>query len=216
MAHLRPHFRMFQCMTLTYTDLWYNGGGRFLDGSIFNADYLKRLVAGDEATERHFTTYFSDHLRIKLRSRLRSSQMIDDVKQETFLRVFRAIRGSNPPQQPERLPAYVNAFCNNILLERFRDQHKYQGSGHDAVELADESWDPDRELVNEARKKLIREMLDEMPEKERRLLQAMFLEDRDKDEICRDFGVDREYLRVLLHRAKNRARGIFVQKMGAT
>ena len=44
---------------------------------------------------------------------------------------------------------------------------------------------------------------------------AMFLEERSKDEICREFGVDREYLRVLVHRAKNRARVILVKQLGA-
>ena len=68
-------------------------------------------------------------------------------------------------------------------------------------------------FVNESRKKIIRDMLDEMPEKERRLLQALFLEDRDKDEICSEFGVDREYLRVLLHRAKNQFRRLYLKKI---
>ena len=34
----------------------------------------------------------------------------------------------------------------------------------------------------------------------------MFFEGRDKDQICRDLEVDRDYLRVLLHRAKNHFR----------
>jgi len=38
-----------------------------------------------------------------------------------------------------------------------------------------------------------------------------FLEEKGKDEICKDFGVDREYLRVLLHRAKERFRLSFQQ-----
>ena len=186
-----------------------------MDAPTFNEDYLRRLIDVDEATERHFTTYFSDLLRIKLRSRLRSNQLVDDVRQETFLRFFRTIRSKKEILQPERLPAFVNAICNNILLERYRDLHKYQGSGVETPEQVDNSWDPDANFVNETRKRIIRNMLEEMPQKERRLLQALFLEDRDKDDICREFGVDREYLRVLLHRAKNRARGIYLRQAGA-
>ena len=48
-------------------------------------------------------------------------------------------------------------------------------------------------------------MLGSLSTKERSLLQAV-LEERDKDEICRDFGVNREYLRVLMHRAVDKAR----------
>ena len=186
-----------------------------MDGPNFNEDYLRRLIDQDDGTERHFIAYFGDLLRIKLRSRLRSTQLIEDVKQETFLRFFKGLREGKEIHQPERLPAYVNKVCGNILMERYRDLHKYQGTGFEMPEQADESWNPDEALVNRERKQVIREMLDEMPEKERRLLEALFLEERDKDEICREFRVDREYLRVRIHRSKNRARAIFVRKQGA-
>jgi RNA polymerase sigma-70 factor (ECF subfamily) len=186
-----------------------------LEGQNFNEEYLRRLIDGDETTERHFTTYFSDHLRIKLRSRLRSSQLLEDVRQETFMRVFRGIREARSIEQPEKLGAYVNAVCNNVLLETYRSQNKYQGTAYEMPEQTDDSWQPDEAFVNEERKSQVRTMLDELPERERRLLKALFLEDRDKDELCREFGVDREYLRVLLHRAKNRARSILMRKKGA-
>ena len=41
---------------------------------------------------------------------------------------------------------------------------------------------------------------------DRQILRLIFLEERDKDEVCRIFQVNRNYLRVLLHRAKNRFR----------
>ena len=50
-----------------------------------------------------------------------------------------------------------------------------------------------------------------LPQKERDLLTWLFFEGRDKDQVCRDLAVDRDYLRVLLHRAKNRFREQFVQ-----
>ena len=115
---------MFQCMnSLAYTDHWCKGRQGFLDGSTFNGDYLNRLADRDELTERHFVVYFSDLLMIKLRSKLRSSQMIEDVKQETFRRLFEKIRRPDAIQQPDRLPALVNAICNNVLFEGFRAQH---------------------------------------------------------------------------------------------
>ena len=63
--------------------------------------------------------------------------------------------------------------------------------------------------------KKIREILEAMPERDRRLLREIFLEERDKDEVCRDFGVDRDYLRVLLHRAKQSFKSLYVKNMEA-
>ena len=54
----------------------------------FDRGYIERLVAGDAETERHFTRYFGDLLTMKLRSKLRSAAQVEDVKQETFVRVL--------------------------------------------------------------------------------------------------------------------------------
>jgi sigma-70-like protein len=48
----------------------------------------------------------------------------------------------------------------------------------------------------------VRRVLAKLPEKDRKILQALFFEQRDKNEVCMQLGVSREYLRVLLHRAK--------------
>jgi hypothetical protein len=37
----------------------------------------------------------------------------------------------------------------------------------------------------------------------------VFLEEQDKTDICKRFQVDRDYLRVLVHRAKTRFRDAF-------
>ena len=58
----------------------------------FDRAYLDRLASGDPETERHFTRYFGDLLSIKLRSRLRSPAQVEDARQETFLRVMKALR----------------------------------------------------------------------------------------------------------------------------
>ena len=47
------------------------------------------------------------------------------------------------------------------------------------------------------------------------MLKAVFLDERDRDEVCREFGVDRDYLRVLLHRAKQEFKNEYVKRMGS-
>jgi RNA polymerase sigma-70 factor (ECF subfamily) len=82
-------------------------------------------------------------------------------------------------------------------------------------EVADDAPGPESELSLDQQKKRVRKILEMLPQKDRELLRQMFLEERDKDEICRTFNVDREYLRVLLHRAKARFRAALEQTAGA-
>ena len=59
----------------------------------------------------------------------------------------------------------------------------------------------------------VREIVAEMPERDRRIIRGVFLEERDKDEVCRDFGVDRDYLRVLVHRAKQSFKVLYLKSL---
>ncbi|HXA51876.1 MAG TPA: hypothetical protein VNV86_16275, partial [Candidatus Acidoferrum sp.] len=66
----------------------------------FDSGYVQRLAQSDPATERDFTSYFGELLAIKLRSRLRSVDLIQDATQETFLRVLKTLR-QNGVENPE-------------------------------------------------------------------------------------------------------------------
>jgi len=75
----------------------------------FDATYVENLCAGDFATQEHFVRYFTELLHLKLRSRLRSPQAIEDVRQEVFARVAagnasNAPRVAPPPQPAAALP----------------------------------------------------------------------------------------------------------------
>jgi RNA polymerase sigma-70 factor (ECF subfamily) len=61
----------------------------------------------------------------------------------------------------------------------------------------------------------VREILLDLPLRDRSLLKAVFLDERDRDEVCRELGVDREYLRVLLHRAKQEFKAEYVKRIGS-
>ncbi len=173
---------------------------------LFNGEYVRRLTEGDGDTERHFVAYFSELLLIKLRRTLRSPQAIEDVRQETFLRVFSVLRNRGGIDHPEKLGAFVHGVCTNVLAEYYRSFSRHAvASGH-AFDAAGPEPDPETGFVNEERKRSVRQILDAMPLKDQQILRLVFLEEIEKDEVCRLYSVNRDYLRVLLHRAKNRFR----------
>lgn len=177
-----------------------------MDSLFFNEDYLRRLSQGDPAVEQHFADHFGALLRIKLRSRVRSPELVEDVRQETFLRVLKNIRkGAGAIERPEHLGAYVNGVCNIVLLEFFRSEGRFQPMEEDgAARMPDPAAAPDEQIVTAERKQLVARILAELPGKDRDLLRAVFFDARDKDEVCRQYGIEREYLRVLLYRARLR------------
>lgn len=200
-------------MSATLTSI--SGRGLSVQLQSFDESYVERLRAGDFRTQEHFVAYFSELIQLKLRSRLRSPQAIEDVRQETFSRVFAALHGGKV-RQPERLGAFVNSMCNNVLLEHYRASSRDSSlEDEDQEDFPAISVDLLGAMAAKQLGEKIREILEEMPERDRRLLREVFLEERDKDAVCRDFGVDREYLRVLLFRAKQSFKSLYLKNMAA-
>ena len=181
----------------------------------FDSQYMEQLSSGDFRTQEHFVAYFSELIRLKLSKRLHSRSEVEDARQETFARVFAALRKEDGIRQPERLGAFVNSVCNNVLLEYYRSSSQNAPSGEEEAEanIPDPGISVVDLIANREIQQKVRHILDELQEKDRRIIKEVFLEERDKDEVCRDLGVDREYLRVLLHRAKKSFKSLYLKKM---
>jgi RNA polymerase sigma-70 factor (ECF subfamily) len=171
----------------------------------FSREYVERLVAGEPDTQQHFAGYFKDLLTLKLRSRLRSKAEVDDAVQETFARVLSAL-GRGGLRTPGALGAFVTSVCTNVLYERYRVDSKTTAleEGHDRPD--DRTPSAEMTILASQDRARVREALAALLQKEQDLLRWLFFEGRGKDEICRELNIDRNYLRVLLHRAKIRFR----------
>lgn len=175
----------------------------------FGAEYVSRLASGDRETGNHFTAYFGKLLWDKLRLRLRPAHLIEDARQETLMRVLNTLHKKNGIAVPEALGAFVNSVCNNVVFEMYRagarttDIDAARVVERPAVEAA---------LIRQQECAQVRQALNDLPEKEARLLRWLFLEERDKDEICQQLQVSRQYLRVLVHRAKLHFRSAYLKR----
>src|SRR5579863_3328129 len=193
---------------------FHNVRGKYLQFHSFDESYVSRLRSGDFRTQEHFSAYFSALIKIKLGSRLKSPEAVDDVRQEVFARFFVALRDGKI-LQPDRLGSFVNSICNNVLLEYYRSSARNTPlDDEEEKNFPALNVDVVGALSAKEREKKVREILEKLSERDRRLLREVFLEERDKDQVCRDFGVDREYLRVLLHRAKQAFKSSYLKHSG--
>lgn len=176
----------------------------------FNEEYVRRLKDGDPETQHHFVAYFRQLILMKGRARSLAHDHIDDACQETFLRVLSSLRKGGL-QHPERLGAFVNSVCNNVLMEEYRWSKRAEVMDEE-FDAPDKNIDLDRGLVTEEAQRQVKGVLAKMKERDRRLLRAIFIEELDKDQVCKEYGIERTYLRVLLHRAKQQFRSLMSQQ----
>lgn len=181
----------------------------------FDAGYVQRLREGDPATEEHFALYFGELIQMKAASRLRSPSRADDVRQETLLRVLRNLR-QGTIEHPERLGAYVNTVSNHVIQETFRRDRRMADFPEGAGEIPSGQASVESGLLQDERSNLVKKALGELADKDRELLRRIFLDDEEKDKVCRELSVSREYLRVLLHRARGRLRMALIRDGGVS
>lgn len=179
-----------------------------MDRFTFDDLYVRRLKEHDPETEAHFGDYCRSVLFAKLWKRL-PAQDIDDVIQDVFVRVLARL---DELREGGKLGAFVLGFCNNVLLERYRKESRTEPLDEVHETIAGKS-DVETEFLNEETAACVRQVLSEMRDRrEADILRAVFLEDRDRDEVCRRFDVDAKYLRVLLHRAKKKFKAAYQRK----
>jgi RNA polymerase sigma-70 factor (ECF subfamily) len=166
----------------------------------FDQSDIERLRGGEPSALEHFVNFFSPLLKLKLNSRLKTPQAVEDVRQETFARVLKVLSSGGFPLRPERLGAFVNTVCNNVLFDYYPSASRSQAlEAESNQELPSSAQDlaPKNETKPQAQ-----EIRQELTPADRLLLRRLLIENRNRDEVCREAGVDREYLRVLLRRAR--------------
>jgi RNA polymerase sigma-70 factor (ECF subfamily) len=106
-------------------------------------------------------------------------------------------------RQAESLGALVNSICNHVLFEQYRSSRRTKPLEETvAATLLDHQPDALRQAISLETRDIVHKVLDSLGERDRNVLRSIFVEERDKNAICTEFGVDRDYLRVLVHRAK--------------
>ena len=180
-----------------------------MDRYEFDDDYVRRLLAGDRQTVEHFYGYFTRQMQLKLRRDIRSPAAIEDITQTTLARVFEKLPTL---RDGGALGSFVMKFCRNVLLEHFRDENRFRRTDGFAKAPSGEQKLIEEEMIDEESYSRVRRILDRMDEREANILRDLWLEELSREQVCRKFNVDAQYLRVLICRAKKSFRQEFRRK----
>jgi RNA polymerase sigma-70 factor (ECF subfamily) len=171
----------------------------------FDDQYVRRLREGDLLTEEHYIQYFQPLLTAKLH-RLRVPSMdVEDVINDTHRRVFETLRKPEGIRDGHKFGAFVSTTCTHVAHEFARKRH--------GLEPLDDVYptndDAVRDLIRKERIERVRRALESLAKedpKDAEILRDFFMKDLDKDEVCEKYGINRNYLRVLMHRALKKFR----------
>jgi RNA polymerase sigma-70 factor (ECF subfamily) len=112
-------------------------------------------------------------------------------------------------QNQAAVGAFLNGICRNVVSE-YRRRNMRDEPMPDVVPEPPGKSIPESELF-ELRQAIARGM-EQLSERDRRVLRAFYLEEKSKDEILQQTGMTDENFRVVLCRAKERFRAIYLEQ----
>ena len=180
------------------------------------AKIVSRIGQGDVSAETELFDRYASSIHFFLGRRYRDPMLIEDVLQETFYRVIKRLR-KDGLDDPEALPGFVRQTALNVAREHIRQDGKYESAiGQDQViDLPAYEKDPLDLVTEKELKRIVREVLDELPVKrDRTILIRFYYENVDKPVICRELELDTDYFDKVIHRARNRLRQKIMHKYG--
>ena len=151
-----------------------------------------------------------ERLRLKLRYKVlyhvgHNCADVDDLVQETLARYVRASQRSQI-RNSEEFGAFVNGVCRNVILE-YRRRMRREPLADPDIPVPDRAVRPEAEIYE--LRQAIDQGMAELAERDRTILQRLYLEGKEKEEICAEWGMTDAQFRVVLFRAKERFRKVY-------
>ena len=159
---------------------------------------------------------YGDRLGFLLRRWTRDHQTAEDLWQETFRLAIEKIRRGEL-RQSEKLAGFLHGLARNVSSYHYRRGDR-RAVWHAAPEAAAQAPDPKtgllRDLLLKEKASLARRILAELPlERDREVLARFYIAEDDKEHICRDLGLNREHFKRVLHRARQRYRVLYEERI---
>jgi RNA polymerase sigma-70 factor (ECF subfamily) len=155
-----------------------------------------------------------ERLRLKLRYKVlyhvgHNCADVDDLVQETLARYLRAEQRKTI-RNTEELGAFLNGVCRNVILE-YRRRVRREPLADPDTPIPDEGIRPEADVLE--MRDSIDNGLKELAERDRMILRSLYLEGKDKEKICKEWGMSDAQFRVVLFRAKERFRRAYTSEM---
>lgn len=170
------------------------------------SEFPAEIQQGEAGSEAALYEKYSARVYYLALRESKSQQDAEDVRAETFLRVFQAIR-NNQVRSAEALPAFILGVARNVIRELYA-RRRQMGEAVPAEEADLATPSHERHFLNREVQVAIRRTIDRLKPRERRVLQMVFYEELGTEEVARRVAIAPERVRLVKSRALKHFREI--------
>ncbi len=176
-------------------------------------ELVRRIRAGDPAAEEDLVRRYRRGVGAVLRRAGADVATTDDLSQETFAMSLRKIRAGEI-REPGRLAGFLCSLARNLAIEHFRKAGSRRTAGIPDTDFASPAPSPLDDLLRTERAAVVRKVLAELPsERDRQVLFRLYLNEEEKDRICRDLRLSSLHFNRVVFRARERYREIYLERV---
>jgi len=180
-------------------------GGQEYAAAGAEPDLVARIGAGDRDAEAEFVRRYAAGVRVLMRRYCRPGDpVVEDLSQEVLMHVLERLR-VGAVLDANALPAYVRSSIVRTANAEYRRRRDVDP----AISVDDiaGSENPAEIHVAAQRASLLKALLSEMPvARDREILVRFYLNEEDRDDVCRALDIDASHFRRVVHRARERFR----------
>ena len=135
----------------------------------------------------------------------------EDVVQETMIKVWNR---RQQWEQIESMEAFCMTICRNQSLDKTRQtagsEQSHDTAEHDAPDHSHHA-NPEQQTIQQDRIRLVRQIIDALPEKQRTVMQLRDIEGKSYKEIAAIMDISEEQVKVNIFRARQTVKQRFLQ-----
>jgi RNA polymerase sigma-70 factor (ECF subfamily) len=180
---------------------------------------FRRYTDGDEASFRLLVERYEPRIHGFLRKRLSDEERVQDLTQDTFLRIHRA-RDSYDPGR--KFSTWIHTIANNLLKNEFRNRSRRRetvfsnlraesgatGAPSRPLEFRSGDADPEQSAYRSELREAIDSAIERMDEHHRIPFVMREVEDRSYEEIAEAIGIPVGTVKSRLNRARSSFRSL--------
>ena len=148
--------------------------------------------------------------RLALRITL-NAEDAEDVVQETMMKVWSR---RQQWEQIESMEAFCMTICRNLALDKTRrmaaDDQSLEANEIDAPDHSHHA-NPEEQTIQQDRIRLVREIIDQLPEKQRSVMHLRDFEGKSYKEIATILSITEEQVKINIFRARQAVKKRFLQ-----
>jgi len=173
-------------------------------------DIVARIAGGDRTAESEFVRRFERGVRALVRRHCRpGDSIVDDLVQDVLTGVIERLR-AGAIHDSGALAGYVQAAAVYATTAEYRRRRPTQSDA--TIENLADGDTPTARLEATQLSTMLRTLLAEMPvARDREILARFYLDEQDKDDVCRALEIDPAHFHRVVFRARERFRTLLEQ-----